>query len=281
MDVKIPEYLKRTLDNILPAMTAMIPAMLEKNAMNVAPSEADIQQMQNQMKMIKDNLEKMYSEAAAQTLAYKEEYEQKYKKSQELLQMQENLYRAVDESKDQKRELESQLERANREMQQIQLDMNAAEAELRKLGDEMQSAIKKKREKQEKLEKWCWVPGYGLYLGIDMLTDDLDAQIKGKEAKRQQVKRLLDEKYHMKNQSAEELNAIGSRIENQEKQISENNTNILQITEELRKTKYQIVCLEDLSRQLQDLNSKLCVGKSSPDMLMEVMNMLEGIGEAF
>lgn len=61
-------------------------------------------------------------------------------------------------------EYAGKLEKINLQKAQMVLDQGVI--------DELRCKINNAKKKEKALKKWCWVPGYGIYLAVDCLIDD-------------------------------------------------------------------------------------------------------------
>lgn len=274
------EFLKNIFKTNVGWIANVLSEAIEKNAMNVSYSDEEIEKMMENMDEVQGNLEQMYRDAAAQTAKYEKEYESWAEKSKTLMQEQEKLYAALDENRTLWNEQESQMAKVRAESDSVERDINTVEQERRKLEEDLQAAIGKKKEKEEKLKTWCWVPGYGLYLGIDYMTDDLDAKVKTAKRKSDDLRRNYEQLRNRLVSAQQECEKIGRQMEEQKKRIDGIHTELKAVTQSLNDAKYQFVCWEDLKKRLEELKSKLAVGKNSPDVLLEVLDILEGMGGA-
>ncbi len=62
------------------------------------------------------------------------------------------------------------------------------------------------------MKKWFWVPGYGIYLAIDTLVNELDNEIESLSAQTEREKRRRDD-------LASQYNAISREVEERNRKI--------------------------------------------------------------
>ncbi|MDR3091394.1 MAG: hypothetical protein LBU36_04235 [Clostridiales bacterium] len=100
---------------------------------------------------------------------------------------------AIDGDKREMSNVEAEYAGKLAEIEKIQAQTAADGNKLEELRRKIENARKKKRD----MEKWCWVPGYGLYLAIDCATDDdvkhYDSISRDMARRRQQMDRLNEE----------------------------------------------------------------------------------------
>lgn len=281
----VQEYIKNVIkENIRKINSSVnVPAPRKKGmlrAMNPAFSNAELEQLEAQMEEVRKNLESMYQDAVKETEKSKAAYEQQYQQSQTLIKLQTELYQKQDENQKAYCTLNSQLSKLRAEKNGIKMDFDRESQELQQLNKELEQARKKRKEQEDKLKTWFWVPGYGLYLGIDYLSSDLEAKITLAERKISDIQKLLNGKDEMIAAKERECNELNQQIQDMKQQIESMTEKIHTVTADLNQSKHEMVCWEDLKERLEEMQAKLTAGKDSPDTLLEVLGMLEGIGAA-
>ena len=274
------EYLKNILNPLLSPITNAIAMLAQQNAMNVAYSDSEIAEMARKEDEIRENLDKIYQSAKKEVEKYRQSYEEWASRNQELIEEQNRLYAAMDESRKEYDQLNGSI--AETEIRRAALERDAKEAQRRieALRKEEKEAIRKKEKKDKELKKWFWVPGYGLYLAIDNLLYDVQDKIRIAE---EQINRLngeisgLDAQIQNARWETEELQRKTEALKAEEEA---NKSEQQKVAQKLFDAKQELVRWEDLQQQLGNLQAKLETGKNSPDVLMEILDILESIGGA-
>ena len=274
------EYLKNILNPLLSPITNAIAMLAQQNAMNVAYSDSEIAEMARKEDEIRENLDKIYQSAKKEVEKYRQSYEEWASRNQELIEEQNRLYAAMDESRKKYDQLNGSIAETETRRAALERDAKEAQRRIEALRKEEKEAIRKKEKKDKELKKWFWVPGYGLYLAIDNLLYDVQDKIRIAE---EQINRLngeisgLDAQIQNARQETEELQRKTEALKAEE----EANKNEQQkVAQKLFDAKQELVRWEDLQQQLGNLQAKLETGKNSPDVIMEILDILESIGGA-
>lgn len=249
-------------------------------AMNPSLSNTGLEQLEAQMEEVRKNLEAMYQDVVKETEISKAAYEELYQQVQVLTQMQTESYQKVDEYNRLYCDLENELFGLKKEKDSLTMDYNRESQELQRLNKELEEARKKRKKQEDRLKTWFWVPGYGLYLSIDYLSSDLEAKIKVTDQKISDLQKLMDSKNEMIAIKEKTCSELSQKVQDMKQQIESVTENIKSVTADLNQSKYEMVCWKDLKKRLEEVQAKLTAGKGSPDTLLEVLDMLEGIGEA-
>jgi len=130
------------------------------------------------------------------------------------------------------------------------------------------------------LKKWFWVPGYGIYLAIDTLVNELDNEIESLSAQTEREKRRRDDlasQYNAISREVEERNrkieTIKGKMDGQIKEMERKNAG-------MNDCKRQLLYWEDFYMQVSKLETKLKAGLNSPDMLFELVEIMEAFENA-
>lgn len=273
------QYLKAIRNDFLITIDSLS-SIMEKNAMNIAPSEAETKRLQEQLHQIETSLYKMYHESTIHSIKFEKEYDTQYQKSCGLTICQTALYSNMDSSRKLCQDLEIQLANLNAQKDTATKNLEHANKKIGELNQDLNNAIRKHKEREDKLKKWFWVPGYGLYLSIDYLSNDIQSKINTANRERD----VLEGLYQANRQKVAEVSqayaSANEEYQTKQKQLVQINKDIDAVTQNLLETKQQLVYWEDLCKQLQDLRTKFEIGKSAPDVLVDVLDILEVISSA-
>lgn len=269
-----------TMRTIFEAVSSAASSLMEMNAMNVAPTEEESAQLQGAFDEIASHIHQLKEESQEKIEEYTARKEESAIASEasvkEYTRMQENLIRLEKENADARVELA----RKNAEKDEYERNCKKSEADLAELTRRRDQEVKKARKKKEDLKKWFWVPGYGLYLAIDTLVNELNNDIESLSRRRDEERRRLDvlgDQYRKVSQEVEErsrqIEMVRARMQDQARQMEQQNALIDMY-------KKQLVYWEDFHMQISRLESKFKTGENSPDMLYEVVELMEAFEDA-
>lgn len=269
-----------TMRTIFEAVSSAASSLMEMNAMNVAPTEEESAQLQASYGEIADHICQLKKESQEKIEEYTARKEENAVASEasikEYSKMQENLLRLEKENADARVDLVQK----NAERDEYARNYNQCEKELADLIRQRDEEVRKAEKKKEDLKKWFWVPGYGLYLAIDTLVNelnnDIDSLTRRRDKERQRFNNLAD-KYKDISREVEErsrqIEMVRDRMQDQARQMERQNAAIDMY-------KKQLVYWEDFHIQLSRLESKLKSGENSPDMLYEIVELMEAFEDA-
>jgi len=269
-----------TMRDIFEAISFTASSLMEMNAMNVAPTEEESARLQASFGEIAGHIHQLKEDSQEKIKEYTARKEESAAASEasikEYTRMQENLLRLEKENADARVDLAQK----STEKDEYERACRKSEAELADLQRRREKEIRKSEEKQEKLKKWCWVPGYGLYLAIDTLINVFDNEIGSLTRRLGEERQRLStfaEQYNKASREVAErerqIEAVKARMQDQSRQMEQQNAII-------DKYKKQLVYWEDFHIQVSRLESKLTTGENSPDMLYEVVELMEAFEDA-
>lgn len=140
--------------------------------------------------------------------------------------------------------------------------------------------MRKAEKKREDLKKWFWVPGYGLYLAIDTLVNEFNNDIESLTRRVTEECRRKENLERLYSEISREVDERRQRIEMIRSRMQELSTQMEQQTAAITTYKKQLVYWEDFHMQVSRLESRLKTGESSPDMLYEVLELMEAFEDA-
>ncbi len=269
-----------TMRTIFEAVSTVASSLMEMNAMNVAPTEEESARLQASFDEIASHIRQLKEESQEKIEEYTARKEESAIASEasvkEYTRMQENLIRLEKENADARVELA----RKTTEKDEYERNCKKTEADLTDLIRRRDQEVKKAQKKKKDLKKWFWVPGYGLYLAIDALVNELNNDIESLTRRRDEERRRLDVlagQYGKVSREVEErsrqIEMVKDRIQDQTRQIEQQNAAIDMY-------KKQLVYWEDFYMQISRLESKFKTGANSPDMLYEVVELMEAFEDA-
>ncbi|MEF9940628.1 MAG: hypothetical protein RR768_11010 [Clostridium sp.] len=264
---------------IVKRIVAIASEMLEKRAMNHAPSDDEMKQMQGLMGEISENLSTLDIKAQKQIQTFEAEQEKLARQCHVLTNDQNELFGKLDSAEKSKAEMLIQLAKEQAMLTEQEHLCNQAGEERNRLEDEKVQAKKSARTREKELEKWWWVPGYNLYLAIDTLVQDYDFQIQRAGERCEQKQREYEDKTRDLCETQRRLAAIEQETQSCKSDIAARTEEIQNITVKLGETKRELVRWGDLKIKLSNLESKMKSGVVSPDVLLEVLVMMDEYSE--
>jgi len=269
----LKEYLK-ILHPVFDEIAEKTGFLLARHAMNHEPTKEELQKMQSAMQEVADNLSEMSGQAQEQITEYSRQLEASYEKSKEMIEHLTELYAQSDQICKQQAEQEICLAEANRVALECKEMADRAREEWSNLESEKQKYTEKAKKQNKNLKKWCWVPGYNVYLAFDKLLNDYEARVKSARKKSEEKNR----EYVVKQENADREQKKVIELNRQKKEIddrcSQLNQEIYALNTDIEAQKKQLIYWEDMKQRVSDLESKLSTGKASPDVLLEVLEMM-------
>lgn len=265
---------------VFDAVSAAASSLMEMNAMNVSPTEEESVRLQSVFEEITGHIRRLKTDAEDKVREYSVKKEESAAISQgiteEYTKMQERLLLLEKENADAR----IKWVQKGAEKEEFERKCRESEAELEDIVRRRDAEVEKTRKKRKELQKWFWVPGYGIYLAIDTLVNEFNNKISSLNARLERERSHRDDlerEYHAASCEMEkrklEMESIRGRIEKQLAQAEHLNAKI-------RDYKAQLLCWEDFYMQMSRLEAKLKAGTNSPDMLYEVVELMEAFGNA-
>lgn len=265
---------------VFDAVSAAASSLMEMNAMNVSPTEEESGRLQSAFEEISGHICRLRDDAQKKVSEYRTKQEASAaaskKAMEEYTEMQKKLLLLEKENGDAKVELAQK----SAEMETRERECKEAERRLAEVRRRKEEEVKKSRKKQNDLKNWFWVPGYGLYLAIDTLVNELNNEIGSLNARLEREHRFMEElecQYKKIQQEVEEREQEGKQIKEkmaaQIKQMECQNDLV-------HACKQQLLYWEDFYMQMSRLEAKLKSGAGSPDMLYELVALMEAFGDA-
>lgn len=269
-----------TMRTIFEAVSSAASSLMEMNAMNVAPTEEENAQLQASFKEISGHIHQLKEEAQRKIEEYNARKEESTvaceTSTREYTRMQESLTQLVKENAD----AEVVLDQKNAEKNECERIYKESESELAELTRRRNDEVRKAEKKREDLKKWFWVPGYGLYLAIDTLVNEFNNDIESLTRRVTEECRRKENLERLYSEISREVDERRQRIEMIRSRMQELSTQMEQQTAAITTYKKQLVYWEDFHMQVSRLESRLKTGESSPDMLYEVLELMEAFEDA-
>lgn len=276
------EFIKyfSTMRTVFQAVSAAASSLMEMNAMNVSPTAEESIRLQSAFTEIADHIRRLKDDAQEKVREYnakKEESAVMSKKAiEEYTKMQEKLLSLEKENADAR----VALVQKGAEKDEAMRKCREVETKLEETSRDLEDEIRKARKKQKDLKKWFWVPGYGLYLAIDTLINELNNEISSLNEQLKREKRRMDDlvcQYQVIGQEMEkrsqEMELVKEKMANQIKQIECQEAVI-------NNCKKQLLYWEDFYMQMSNLEEEFKAGTYSPDGLYELVERMEAFESA-
>ncbi|HBA68212.1 MAG TPA: hypothetical protein DCZ40_02515 [Lachnospiraceae bacterium] len=265
---------------VFDAVSAAASSLMEMNAMNVSPTEEESGRLQSAFEEISGHICRLRDDARKKVSEYRAKQEASAaaskKAMEEYTEMQKKLILLEKENGDAKVELaQKSAERETRERECKEAERRLAEVRRRK-----EEEVEKSRKKQNDLKNWFWVPGYGLYLAIDTLVNELNNEIGSLNARLERERRFMEElecQYKKIQREVEEREQEGKQIK--EKMAAHIKQMECQ-NDLVHACKQQLLYWEDFYMQMSRLEEKLKSEAGSPDMLYELVSLMETFEDA-
>lgn len=262
------------------AVAAAASSLMEMNAMNVSPTEEESLRCQSAFIEIGDRIRQMKNDAQEKIGEYNSKKEKSAEASKKAIEehtkMQENLVALEKENADAK----VVLVQKSVEKDRYERECRESEAKLAETSRRRDAEIKKAEEKRENLKKWFWVPGYGLYLAIDTLVNELDNEIESLGAQVERERRRRDDLTGQYNEISREVEERNRKIEAVRKKMQDQILQMERQNAAINDCKKQLLYWEDFYMQISKLETKLKAGANSPDMLYELVELMEAFESA-
>ena len=265
---------------IFSEISAIASSLMQVNAISIVPTEEESAQIQASYDEIADHIRQLKIEAQERIEAYNARKESSAVSSEasmkEYAQMQESLILLEKENA----EARIALAQKNAEKEEYEMACRKSERELADISRRRDEEISKSKKKKKDLNKWFWVPGYGLYLAIDTLVNELNNEIGSLTRRLEEERRrrdTLDEQYRKISREVEERNQRAEMIRDR---MTDINGQMEQQTAVLASCKEQLLYWEDFHMQIARLESKLRSGERSPETLYEVVELMEAFEAA-
>ncbi len=254
-------------------------ALLEKNAMNYAPTPEELAQIQNGAEEIRQNLEQMEKDAAIQAKLYEEKVNSADICIKQTTDRLTAVYAEFDRLKEQQTAEEIELERITRESENERENLAEKQKDLAEYRRRQAEALRAREKKRQEAIKWCWVPGYNIYLACDYAVEISNGKVETLEHQCANCKKAVEEFENRAREAEKRIEEISGRRDELSTQCGELKRKSVEYQEMLLEYKSQLVYWEDMRVKISDLKSRLSAGFMAPDDLMELMDMMEMFGK--
>lgn len=266
--------------SIFEEVTAAASSLMEMNAMNVSPTEEESARLQAAFGEISIQLHQLSVESQEKIQEYNARKEESAVAAEtsvrEYTRMQENLLQLEKANADAR----VALARKSAEKDEYERACKKSEADLADIKRRRNAEVRKAEKKREDLKKWFWVPGYGLYLAIDTLVNELDNEIGSLGRRLDEEHRRLTELSGQYERLCREVDERNQKIELTKARLSEQTRLVEQQNATIEMYKKQLLYWEDFHMQISRLESKFKAGEKSPDMMYEVVELMEAFEDA-
>lgn len=136
-----------------------------------------------------------------ETLAAEKAAEMNIKTNQTEVLLEKNIdkinvyYQEIQQVEHERGELEIAYAGLSEQLKQDEIALHNYEHTLDQLRNQLDEAHHRERKARAELEKWCWVPGYGIYLLVDyqQAVDDLNCKIKSVMGQANQLRNRMNQ----------------------------------------------------------------------------------------
>ena len=269
-----------TMRTIFEVVSTAASSLMEMNAMNVSPTQEESAQLQEAFGDIRDQLYQLKAESQEKIQEYNARKEETAIAAEgaigEYTRMQQNLI---------------QLEKANGEAKvalaqkyaekdEIQRACRKSEADLEDIRQRRDEEVRKSKKKADDLKKWFWVPGYGIYLAVDALVNELDNEIGALSRRLEKERQRQSELSEQYGQICREVEERNRKIEMTRARMTDQNRQIEQQNATIDMYKKQLLYWEDFHMQISKLEARFKAGGNSPEMMYEVIELMEAFEDA-
>lgn len=266
--------------SIFTAVSSAASSLMEMNAMNVSPTKEESAQLQAAFGEIGSQLHQLSVEAQEKIQEYNARKEESAIAAEasikEYTRMQENLLRLERENADAK----VALAQKSAEKDELERTCRKSETELQDLRQRRDREIQRVKKKKENLKKWFWVPGYGLYLAIDALVSELDNEIGALSRRVEEERRRLSDFSDQYERICREVEVRNQKIEAIKTRLKDITRMMEQQNAMIDTYKKQLLYWEDFHMQISKLETKFRAGENSPEMMYEVVELMEAFEDA-
>lgn len=276
--ISLQDYLKKQLP-LFRHITDCAGILLEKNAMNHAPTPEEMKRIEDGAEEIRKNLEKMEKDAKEQVRLYKEKMENADACNRQLMDQISSNYAQFDRLKEQQTAEEIELARISREEEKERGDLEEKQRELNDFKRQQEEARQKREKKRKDAVKWCWVPGYNIYLACDYAVEMSNGKVETLEHQCNDCKKAIEQFGQKVEEYKKSIAKIMERRNELSARCDELNRKSREYQKMIAENKNQLVYWEDLRMKVESLRSRLEMGAASPDDLMELMDTMEMFGE--
>lgn len=276
--ILLQDYLKKQLP-LFRHITDCAGILLEKNAMNHVPTPEEMQRIDEGAKEIKQNLKRMEKDAAEQVQLYREKMENADECNKQLIDRLTSNYKEFDRLKEQQTAEEIELARISREAEKEKDDLGKKQAEFETYRRQQEEERRRREKKREEAIKWCWVPGYNIYLACDYAVEISNGKMETLEKQCNDCRKAIEvfeQKVEECQRSIAEITEKRNALAAQCDELKRKSCEYQEMIEEHRK---QLVYWEDLGMKVESLRNRLETGTMAPDDLMELMDTMEMFGK--
>lgn len=253
--------------------------LLEKNAMNHAPTPEEMKQIEDGAKEIKENLEQMEKDAEEQVRQYGEKMANADASNRQLMDRISANYAEFDRLKGQQAAEEVELARISREAEKENANLLEKQKEFDDYKRQQEEARRKREKKRKEAAKWCWVPGYNIYLACDYAAEISNGKIETLEHQCSDCKKAIEQFKERAAASENKIAEIKERCNQLSMSCRELECKCSECQKMLAEQKNQLIYWEDLRMKVSSLKNRLQTGTMAPDDLMELMDTMEMFGE--
>lgn len=276
--ILLQDYLKKQLP-VFRLITDCAGVLLGRNAINYAPTPEEMQRLDDGAKEIKKNLLQMEKDAEEQVRIYGKKVKETNVRNKQLLDQISSNYAEFDRLKEKQAAEEIELARISREAEKENADLEQKKKEFADYKRQQEEALRTREKKRKEAEKWCWVPGYNIYLACDYAVEISNGKVETLERQCNDCKKAMEQFGQKAAVSKKKIAEITGKRDLLATQCDELNRKSSELQNMLAEYKKQLIYWEDLQMKVSSLKSRLTAGTMAPDDLMELMDTMEMFGE--
>lgn len=269
-----------TMRVIFKAVASAASSLMEMNAMNVSPTEEESAQLQAAFGEISGQLHQLKVESQEKIEEYNARKEESAVAAEASIKEYTRLQESLLQMEKDNAKARVALAQKSAEKDEYERACRKSEQDLESIRRRREEEIRKAEKKRSDLKKWFWVPGYGLYLAIDTLVNELDNEIGSLSRRLEEEHRRLSELTDQYRQICREVDERNQKIEMIKARMAEQTGLMEQQNATIDMYKKQLLYWEDFHMQLSRLESKFKAGGNSPDMMYEVIELMEAFEDA-
>ncbi|MCI9073241.1 MAG: hypothetical protein HFH80_10675 [Lachnospiraceae bacterium] len=269
-----------TMRTIFEAISSAASSLMEMNAMNVSPTQEERAQLQAAFDELRDQLHQLKTESQGKIQEYNARKEESAIASEAAIQEYTRMQESLIQLEKVNGEAKVALAQKSAEKDEIQRACRKSEEDLADIRRRRDEEMRKSRKKKEDLKKWFWVPGYGIYLAIDTLVNELDNEIGSLSRRLEEERRRLSDLSEQYERICREVEERNQKIEMTRARMTDQNRQMEQQNATISMYKKQLLYWEDFHMQISRLESRFRAGESSPDMMYEVIELMEAFEDA-
>ena len=141
--------------------------------------------------------------------------------------------------------------------------------------EDLSARIHKANQKEKYARKWCWVPGYGLYVSIDYATDDDVKRLESLSSQREMFNRAYEDNLHILEEKRAALERDDLEHSQKSKKLLELQIKLNQVNDEITKASLNVSQWDKIQDQYRKLKTMLSLQELSGEAAMNRLKLME------